>query len=185
MQPSVTGPDHRVLFFKRDEDLIDQVVPFVVDGLSRGDRVLVIMTAAHAHLLEERLSHVAPDRRQDLLITLDAVDLAEKVAPAGIFNPTVLAELFTPLTLDGVPSRIYGEMTSVLVEKGYVKAAVELELLGQQFTHEQGIPILCGYDLPHLGCHAHDDTVPIMRSLHDGCVGPLPPGATQELHVHP
>jgi len=183
MQPSVTSPGHLVLFFDRDEDLIDQVVSFVVDGLSRGDRVLVMMTPAHVHQLEEHLSEAAPDRRPGQLITLDAVEIAERIAPAGVFNRTVLTELFTPFTTGGVPWRIYGEITSVLVASGYVPAAVEMELAGQELTHEDGISILCGYDLPHLGPHAHDDTVPVMRSLHDGCVGHLPPGGTQELQV--
>src|SRR6187401_3519658 len=138
MEAKAASPDHLVLFFDRDDDLIDHVVSFVVDGLSRGDRVLVIMTPARIHRLDARLSHAAPDRQTGQLITLDVVDIVERIAPAGVFDSTVLVEVLTPFTVDGVPCRIYGEMASLLVERGHLQAAVALELAGQQFTHEGG-----------------------------------------------
>ena len=82
--------------------------------------------------------------------------------------------MLAPLVKAGVKTRIYGELVSLLAQRGEVDAAVAVERLGHELAHTQKVQVLCGYHVDGPGPltaaevtriqEAHDRTVVQDRS---------------------
>ena len=53
--------------------------------------------------------------------------------------------MLAPLVKPGTKTRIYGELVSLLAQRGDVDAAIAVERLGHELAHAQNIRVLCGY----------------------------------------
>ena len=53
--------------------------------------------------------------------------------------------MLAPLVKPDTRTRIYGELVSLLVQRGDVDAAIAVERLGHELAHTQNIHVLCGY----------------------------------------
>jgi hypothetical protein len=53
--------------------------------------------------------------------------------------------MLAPLVKIGTRTRIYGELVSLLAQRGDVDAAIAVERLGHELAHAQHVRVLCGY----------------------------------------
>ena len=146
--------EHNATFYLTEEFLIPHVTAFISDGLVAGDYMLVIATLPHWNALAARLeqngtayAHAAAEGR---LIWLDAEDLLEKItAEDGVSLERFRAALANLLPT-GKPWRVYGELVSLLAERGDVDTAIAIEALGTELARTQQARVLCGYHV-HAG----------------------------------
>ena len=158
MLSSVTFPNrapHEVQFYQDRRFLTGKVAQFVEDGLSRGERVLVIVEEATAAMLWKELQQRGVDveeaRTSRRLVRQDARAIADRIAAEGTIDSrgfdvvlrTLVDELF-----DGDGSlRIYGEVVNLLMKAGDAAAALDLERKWNELLAERRATLLCGYDL--------------------------------------
>jgi hypothetical protein len=141
---------HSVIFFERDEGLLAPLKEFAVQGLDAGERVIVIATAAHTAALVAALgSRRVGAPSADNFILFSADDAIDRVAPGGTVERERLFNWLGPFTEAG-PCRIFGEMVSLLAARDQFEAAFDLEAVGDELAHDNGIQVLCAYDLRHL-----------------------------------
>jgi hypothetical protein len=141
--------EHTAALYRSDDFIVERVALFIAEGLALREQVLVVCTLAHWNTIGRRLdSSGVPYGRATSAGRLVFVD-AEEVLDAIAKNGTVSAERFGAM-LHGLlkptaKARVYGEVVSLLAERGDIDAAIEIERLGRQLAHTRGIPILCGY----------------------------------------
>jgi hypothetical protein len=138
---------HVAAFYASDNFLIQQIASFVAEGFARDERVIVIATMTHwnavSSLLEDAgVPHgrAATDGR---LILLDAEHILDAVTVDGRVVGERLAQILTPLL--ATRTRIYGELVSLLAQRGDVESALRLETLGHDLARTRRMEILCGY----------------------------------------
>ena len=178
-QGTATEPpphDHVVRFVQGDDELIESLMTFVVDGWRRHEPVVVVATQKHRHALETELAARGwhPDRLRAAgrLVPLDAAEMLSVFMVEGRPDP----DLFRT-HLDGVLDqlrpgkvRIFGEMVRLLWDTGNVAAAIELEECWNALGAERSFALLCGYphsvlepaSLAEVGrvCALHSDVLP-------------------------
>jgi CheY-like chemotaxis protein len=175
------APSHSVLFYERDDILVDALTAFAAEGLDAGERVIAIATPQHiASLVSALGSRPEPHPPQNNLVLLYAADTLRRIAPDGDFEPQRLFDWLGPM-VDAGPCRVFGEMVSLLAERGRLDAAFEVEAAGDELAHQKHARVLCGYDLRHLAGAPLDDAVARIAAGHGTVVeapapGPLRPG---------
>jgi anti-sigma regulatory factor (Ser/Thr protein kinase) len=173
--PASLAPErHSVGFYDDTGALVDSVHAYVATGLSSGDTVLVVATAEHRRLLDDRLAadglDLAALRTEERYVAVDADAALDGILVDGRpdrarFGRTI-GERVTALAASGRPLRAYGEMVGVLWDAGDVAGAIELEALWNELAARSGFSLHCGYELdgsgapPDIGalqgiCEAH------------------------------
>ena len=162
-------PDHLVTFYEHAGYLAASVRPFLLEGLRRGETVLVVATPEHreafARALADRGHDVACSRRAGRYVELDAATtLAELVAddqlPAARFEERITRPL-TALAHTPPGLRVYGEMVALLWQRGQLGLALELEDRWNALLEGAAFPLFCGYpltafDTPEANARFHD-----------------------------
>ncbi len=152
---------HAVVFFERDEALVDVLAAFAAEGLDAGERVIVIATPQHVASLVSALGKRAvPHPPANHLVLFYAADAIRRVA-----------------LIDQGPCRVFGEMVSLLAERGRLEAAFELEAAGDELAHRKQVRVLCGYDLRHLANMAVGERERLAAS--HGVIVTVPPQAAE------
>jgi CheY-like chemotaxis protein len=165
-------PSHAVVFFEHDEALLGAMTAFTVEGLDAGERVVVIATPQHVASLVSALGRRGAAPPAHNLLLFYAAEAIRRVAPDGAVEPQRLADWLEPI-IDQGPCRVFGEMVSLLAERGRLDAAFELEAAGDELAHTRGVRVLCGYDLRHLA-NAPAGAVERLGASH-GVVVDVPP----------
>ena len=87
---------HTVSFYEHDEELVAVLARFVSDGLSLGERVIVVATPAHREALDAALRIHGTDpnlqRATDRLMTLDARSTLDSILLDGVPTRPVHAD---------------------------------------------------------------------------------------------
>ena len=139
---------HCVRFHRDDSTLCDVVAAFVEDAAKCGEPTIVLATAPHWRGIRERLSRVAFEQAR----FVDANDvLREIVTESHVDTQRFIALLEAAKEGLTAPLRIFGEVVDLLIARGALAAALEIEHVGHRLAHDTGTTILCGYDLRHLG----------------------------------
>lgn len=73
--------------------------------------------------------------------------------------------MITPQT----KTRIYGELVSLLAQRGDVDSAIEIERLGHELAHAQNIQVVCGYHVDSARPLSSDEMTR-MQETHDRSV---------------
>ncbi len=168
---------HAVVFFERDEALVDVLAAFAAEGLDAGERVIVIATPQHVASLVSALGKRAvPHPPANHLVLFYAADAIRRVAPDGAVDARRLFDWLGPL-IDQGPCRVFGEMVSLLAERGRLEAAFELEAAGDELAHRKQVRVLCGYDLRHLANMAVGERERLAAS--HGVIVTVPPQAAE------
>ena len=193
---SDSGPrDHLVSFVESDEELLDSLVPFVVDGWRRQEPVVVVATESHRRALESELSArgFQTDRLRSAgrLVTLDASETLTTFMVDGRPDPALFQKQIAD-ALDRVrPGRvsIFGEMVRLLWESGNVTGAIELEECWNALGAERSFILLCGYShsvldptsLADVGrvCALHSDVLP-PPGFADAVAAHAPPSTSRQ-----
>ena len=160
--------EHAVDIYDDDAALVAAVAAYAADGLARGERVLVALTPAHRGAVDDALHGAGVDaaaaRRDGSFVTLEAghtlsTFLVDGRPDRAAFADTV-GRMVATACEDGTPVRIFGEMVSILWDRGDVVGALELEELWNDLAQVERFTLLCGYRSASM---AHGDLADVSR----------------------
>jgi hypothetical protein len=147
------APQHIVELFDSIESLVDTVSAFVSDGLSKGDRALVLMRLAQWNSVASKLTsrHVALSEAiaSGRLTVLDGTRTLARIMPhgspcRGLFEE-VIGKTVRRICAAGARLRVYGDLMDVLAADGNFQGAHELEKMWSDLTRQEPVTVLCGY----------------------------------------
>jgi PAS domain S-box-containing protein len=177
-------PGHVVQFYENDQFLAAAVCDFLADGLTNGQKVLVVATEEHRVAFERRLNAKGLDAERALrlghLTVLDAREtlrmfMVGTMPDRDRFMETLSAVIHrTRGTEDPVGLRIYGEMVDVLWQGGNTEGALRLEELWNELSAMYPFNLLCAYSMGNFYkaadaasfrevCRHHSHVVPTER----------------------
>jgi len=172
---SARAASHTLQLCRTEDYGTGRIAAFVREGLNRGEDVLVVASADRCAAVEEALRTMTipldAARASERLTFVDIEEMLAAVLVDGMIDRERFAESVRPfLQRSTRPKRAYGEMATKLVSDGHVEAALALEQIGNEFAHDAGVRILCGYDhsMPPeittrvIACH---DDVPVEAEL--------------------
>jgi KaiC/GvpD/RAD55 family RecA-like ATPase len=143
---------HVAAFYQTTEFLIDRIVSFVSEGLAAGDQVIVLATLSHWNAVAARLESSGIDNgrasAEGRLVLIDAEEVLASITEDGHVSVDRFRAMLSPLISPARRQRIYGELVSLLLERGEVDAAIAIEALGQELSEAMHVRVLCGYHAP-------------------------------------
>lgn len=169
--PERPRPDHVVTFYEHTGYLAASVRPFLLEGLQRGETVLVVATPEHREAFAEALTTSGHDlehrRRTGRYVELDAATTLAELVPdeqlaAARFEEQI-ARPVTAMARRRPGLRVYGEMVALLWQRGQLALALELEDRWNALLEQDPFPLFCGYPL------AAFDTPETTARFHDVC----------------
>lgn len=145
--------DHSVQFFDADDQLVDGVSHFIRAGIEADEVCVVIATADHRRRIAAELCaggiDVAGLEADYRYIAVDAENLLNSFFANGRLDRYRFHDrvgmLQTQAASSGRPVRVFGEMVALLVSRGHVPVAIELEDLWNELGRSQEFVLLCGY----------------------------------------
>jgi hypothetical protein len=145
--------EHIAQFYEHEGVLLDSLVGFIGGGLRAGESAIVIATAEHLKVLDERLSasnvDVATARSKDQYITLVAEEALAmfmvKQWPDDKLFSDLVTELITRARANDRHVRAFGEMVALLWARGDEAATIRLEYLWHQICQSQAFSLFCAY----------------------------------------
>jgi hypothetical protein len=158
---------HIVKLFDSTESLVDTVSAFLSDGLSRGDRALVVMRLAQwnsvASELTSRRVSLSDAIASGQLTVLDGTRTLARIMPhgspcRGLFEE-VIGKTVREICAAGVRLRVYGDMVDVLAADGNYHGAHELEKMWSDLTRQEPVTVLCGYSAATFHSPDADETL--------------------------
>lgn len=158
------GGDHFAQVYQDDGFLADAIGEYVGSALRAGEAALVIATAAHRRLLEQRLedkglSPKAATRRGQLRLLDAAESLAGILQDDGEPDAARFHERFgaliAELRLQYPTVRAHGEMVDLLWQQGRRDSAIRLEELWNELAGRQSFSLLCSYRVDNLDSAAY------------------------------
>jgi len=173
-----TAHSHVVNFYDDEAQVSSEIARFVAEGLTHGERVIVVATAAHRSAMDEVLVQFGTDaaraRVAGRLVTLDAEETLATFMVDGVphldrFGAHV-GSLIDVAAEDGCGVRVFGEMVAVLWQQGNVAGALELEMAWNALARQRPFSLMCAYPTTALDigaltdanevCGLHSDVVP-------------------------
>jgi hypothetical protein len=151
MQPLLLArpTEHVVAFYQSDDFVVGQVASFVSEGLIANERVVVMATARHWNAITLRLEEngIASGRAASAgqLVVMDADEMVEAITVNGAVSVDAFRAMLAPVLDHEGRTRVYGELVSLLAQRGDVDAAVAIERLGHELAQARNIRVLCGY----------------------------------------
>ena len=135
---------HRVLLWESEDFLLEMVERFLAEGRRAGHGTIVLATQPH-------LAHL---RQQSGDLWLDTEEVLQAICAGGDPDPQRFAAMFqdafAKASLGGQrPVSCFGELVTVLHQRGHAAAAVAIEAVGQGAAHDLAdrLSILCAYPL--------------------------------------
>lgn len=173
-----TDTRHDVSFYNDRTTLERCIVHYAVEGLDADETVVLIVAASSLRTVRDAIAAHGVDvgdlARRGVLVLFDAdATLASVTRPDGIDWPAVTAlagRVVGDAVGTGRPVRMFGEMVSILWERGEVQEVMVLERLWHGLAHQYGFDVLCAY--PTVATTVPGAAVPInaMCALHDATV---------------
>lgn len=164
---------HGVVFYAADADLVEIVEAFLAEGLSRGERCLVVALPAHRAALLGRLAahgiDLAAARGSGHLVVRDALATLHKVSAGGRPHPAPFATTMESLLEGPGPVRIFGEMVSLLWQAGRLDDALALEAIWCQWLESTSARLLCAYPS---ALEEEEAEAAAVRAQHDQRIAP-------------
>ena len=151
----VLVPPHRhaVGFHRDDVELVQAVASYAAQGLVGAERVVTVVTPAHRDAVDEALYELGHDpvraRRDGSYVTLEAAHILNAFLVDGVPDRDAffdgVGRLVSVAREDGSTVRIFGEMVSLLWDRGDVLGALRLESLWNELAAVHDFTLLCGY----------------------------------------
>ena len=136
--------------------MAESVASFLLSGIDRGERVMIVTTPEHRELLSRRLEMNGVNLRDAMmsnrLVMLDATKTLGAFMRQDEPNPIAFQETVgsqVTRLADGGRVRIYGEMVDVLAGRGLFRAAQQLEELWNGLAARESLSLFCGYASGH------------------------------------
>ena len=158
--------DHTVFFYETDDQLLERLTAYAIDGAFRHQQTLVIAQHTHIKGLRMRLAG------WELTHVLKAYDatwaLSQFMTVDGPDRTRFRALLDRVVPEDATDLRLYGEMVALLWKHDRADAALALEELWNEYLEGSSLPLLCGYPSSDVSghplgdavCQAHDHVFP-------------------------
>ena len=175
---ATTPRHHAVFFYDADREMVAGVADYVAAGISDGEPVIVIVTAAHRGAIDadltERGVNVSLARATGAYLTLDAAETLDLFLVDGSPDADKFMRVIGGV-LDAAPPvgpdvRAFGEMVALLWHQGNVCGALALESLWNDLAKSRQFSLLCAYPTAALGaaelgevneaCLLHTSVVP-------------------------
>lgn len=149
--------EHLVQLFGADNQLLTRNASrYLAEGLRRGDGLVVIARPEHIHAIVRHLVEDEPRAGREAeiagrLVCLDAGETLERFLVAGRPDAGRFREVIGGIIAQVRASsetrqvRAFGEMVSLLWERGAPEDAARLEELWNSVLSESGCSLLCGY----------------------------------------
>lgn len=170
------GREHVVQFYDREEDLAHRVARYLGSAVEAGGVAIVVATEDHRSAFEARMAdagiNVAEAWSRGALLVHDAVDAMDTLL-AGADRPSpeafdqLIGSLIRYSTRRGGPVRVYGEIVALMVDAGYVPAALELEEMWNGLQREHAFSLFCAYPTGSVAGQGRDSLRQICH-LHTG-----------------
>jgi hypothetical protein len=143
--------EHIVAFYRSNDFVAEQVASFISEGLAASEHVIVISTHRHWTAVTARLEEggITYGRATSAgqLVMIEADEALDAVSVDGEVSVDRFRAMLAPLVKRGMKTRIYGDLVSLLAQRGDVDAAIAIERVGHELAHTQNIRVLCGYDV--------------------------------------
>jgi hypothetical protein len=149
--------DHSVQFYSDGAAFLDELSRTLGGALGRGDSAIVIATQAHREGLRRRLQSLGFDTSYPRLnrryLEFDAAetlsqfmqnDLPDSASFSGIMTHVLVK---ARVAAEGEHPRVvaFGEMVTLLLERGNATAALALERLWNDLAHTNAFSLHCAY----------------------------------------
>ena len=190
----MTKGNHTVQIYVEEPFLLDELTEFVGSGIAAGEGVVVIATAAHRAALLRRLRRSGIDTdaetRANRLFLVDAEETLARFTEGPRLIYKRFVETVAPLLAQAAGGhrgvRAFGEMVSILRDRGEPQAALRLEEMWDALRDVRSFDLLCAYPLRSFGgpdgaaalrkvCNAHEGVIPAET---------YPSGGTPEERAH-
>jgi signal transduction histidine kinase len=175
---AMPASEHVVRFYEADAALLEAVATFCGDALLAGDVAVVIATAEHRAGIAERmrargLFDAAGD--EERYLALDAAGTLSRFLVDGKVDAASFAQVVGAIVSraaeHGREVKIFGEMVSLLIQRGNLAAAVHLEELWNDLRQTHDFSLLCAYPMEGFSgeargelfrdvCEAHAQVIP-------------------------
>lgn len=156
----MTSSAHTAEIYRSDEELAASVGAFLRSGLEQGATGVVLATPEHRRLIREAVG--------TSLLEADAEELLASILVDGMPSaPRFEASIATLLEQHGRPLFVYGELVSMLVERGDIQAAIQLEDLWNGLVRRRPVTLLCGYRLDVFDLAVQQGPLPRICGVHD------------------
>ena len=181
--------EHNATFYLTEEFLVPHVGTFISDGIAAGDQILVIATLPHWNLLVAHFEKTGAAHgraaAEGRLVWLDAEDLLEKITGDEGVSVERFRAAVGHLLSPGKPWRVYGELVSLLAERGDVDTAIAIVGAGARARRnaQRASPMR----LPHARAVDPDECSPDRTGAppHDARGGPPDAVARAPAVAHP
>jgi hypothetical protein len=145
------------LYGHNDQLLIRNTTTYLLEGLRRGDGLIVIATQQHRDALVRSLgeasSGVAEARSGGRLVLLDAQATLDRFLVHGVPNQAAFQEVVGGAVREVLAHsltgkvRAFGEMVALLWSVGQRAAAIRLEELWNDLLAGSGVSLFCAYPI--------------------------------------
>ena len=164
-----THCQHDVQFYLDDQFLITSLSAFVQNALDAGRPAIVVATRSHCVSLADQLRRDGTDLTsaigQGRYIALDAAETLDRFMLNGSPDEFLFRECVGDVIScsshaafgENAKVSIYGEMVSILWQRGETKAAFRLEELWNQLAAHYSFHLLCGYPITSFDRETHTD----------------------------
>jgi len=163
--------DHVVQFYDSDEELVRSVGAFVRSGVASGEVAIVVGTAAHLVGLEAEIEPAD----EGTIVLLDAEETLSSFLVDGLPDQDaferVIGDLVTDAATGGRSVRIFGEMVTLLWNRGLVAAAIELETYWNDLARKIPFSLLCAYPTDAVAADEHREGLQEICFLHSDVLG--------------
>jgi hypothetical protein len=186
---AIAHGEHVVHFYEHEAELVASACPYLEAALRDGEVALLLATDAHLRAFETELADrgidLARARDDGLLVSLDAAATLAAFSDGGRIDRdafmTVVGGLTRDMCASGRTVRAYGEMVSLLWDRGDVLAAIELERLWNELGRELPFTLLCAYPSASVAGSEHADAFHRVCGEHSAVrVAPHAEGAAHE-----
>jgi hypothetical protein len=186
---AIAHGEHVVRFYEHDAELVAAVSPYLEAALRAGEVALLLATGAHRRAFETALADrgidLARARDDGLLVSLDAAATLAAFSDGERIDRdafmTVVGGPMREVCASGRTVRAYGEMVSLLWDRGDVLAAIDLERLWNELGRELPFTLLCAYPSASVVGSEHADAFHRVCGEHSAVrVAPHAEGAAHE-----
>jgi hypothetical protein len=143
---------HLCQLYDQDAVLVDAMAGFLAPGIGRREAVIVIATPDHIAALDRRLAATGgllSARASGRYLTLDAEATLAAFMVGGAPDRSRFIEAVGAPVADALRRhgsvRAFGEMVSLLWQRGETDAAIALEELWNELMGTHPVALLCGY----------------------------------------
>jgi signal transduction histidine kinase len=160
---------HEVQFYFDDRFLIQSLSAFFRSALYVGSSVVVVATKCHRDNLAEELERVgvgfAAAVQQGRYVALDAAETLAAFTVNGVLDKTQFREVIGSVISCSAATAcrsdakvvIFGEMVSLLWQRGEAQSALQLEQLWNQLSASHSFHLRCGYPIASFDREIHTE----------------------------